>query len=99
MYDTGCFVPISDPRGISSSDKRRPVRSLKREGQVTVNGRGVCRPESRSVCQCHVRKTGFDRCLAPYLRAWSLDWRRAKRVLESNRPWVGAFFEDVRTAA
>ena len=40
---------------------------------------------------CHRRKTVLDRRIGRYLRACSLDWRSARRVLQINRGWFGAF--------
>ena len=45
--------------------------------------------------QCHRRKTKLDRCLAPYLRVCSLDWRGALRIWRLNRVWAGAFLPSI----
>ena len=47
--------------------------------------------------ECHRRKTRLDRRLARFLRACSLDWRRALRVWRLNRRWAGAFLGPIDT--
>ena len=47
--------------------------------------------------ECHRRKTRLDRRLARFLRACSLDWRRALRVWRLNRRWAGAFLGPIET--
>ena len=81
----GCGVPAAELDHRLAINMARALGSDALRRAFTIENLGwLCR-------ECHRRKTRLDWRLARFLRACSLDWRRAIRVWRLNRRWAGAF--------